>query len=367
MSKAWNDLELLNAALDGGMAVYRHYMGHDIKPFRKYLSPLRDENHPSFSIYMSDKTGMWHYSDFGISSAEREGNHWEFIKAKEGVGFRDAVELAKSRILHITGAGFNGVLNPAVFELKPIQTRRSPVLIEPKARELTPSDLLWWQNKGRISRNTLDVFYAGAASAFTIEKDRASDGERIRFTIDEKPSDPIYTFSFPETGHVKVYRPLNPETKFKWSSNTDAKRDLFGLHLMPAYAEKGFLTAGNSDTMAFWENIASQLGYACFTLNSENAKMTNEIWQLMQTISPNWFSLYDNDKDKTVTDKHGQKRIINTGRQQTQELFNTWGLTPANEILAHEGVKDTCQLIMKNYTLRGERGLQELRDHFESL
>jgi hypothetical protein len=363
--KKWNDLELINAALDNGLAVYRFFMGETTQPYKKYHSPFRPEHDPSFQIYLSDKTGKYHYQDFGISTRNREGNCWEFMKTLLNLDFRDAVEYAKTHILHMSGEGYSGLIDPATIALKPITTKRSPTLIEPLRREWSDIDLIWWYNKGRISKATLELFYLYAAASYTMEKDN-KEGERIRFTIQERASDPIYAIQFPTTGNHKIYRPLSDNPKFKWTSNTEAKRDLFGIHLLPGFAEKGFLIAGNSDTLSFYENIAKPLNYACVALNSENAKMTPEIWQFLRTVCPNWYSVYDNDQDKTVTDFKGMTRVINTGRQQTEELWTTWGIKPANQPLFQEDAKDICKLISKVSLTKGQRGLQEISQYYEN-
>jgi hypothetical protein len=361
------ELSELNSMLDNGLDVYKHFMGARFDLHKKHLSPLRDEKDPSFKIYWNDKGNAWHYSDFGIAGRNYEGNHWQFLIEKLNTDFKGAIDYVKKQILCIEDGPLYIKMDPKVFEVKHTQAKTKTTRIHrQKVREWTDADLIWW-NGFRVFQSTMGLFHVHPVSEFTIHKEE-SDGLSKEITVQERRGDPIYWIYFPDTGRSKMYRPLSPNKKFKWTSDTNAKEDVFGLHLMPKQAEKGFLLAGNKDTMSFWQNIAYPLGYACCALNAEGTPMFTELFSILKTVTTKWYSIYDNEPDQVKIDpRTGTERIINVGKQSMQKMKEDWGIIPCNQILVDCKTKDVAAMIGKVHLLRGEAGMEKLRTYFYNL
>lgn len=359
-------LEELTKELDDGMAVYRHYMGHDVRPNRNLRSPFpfRKDSHPSFRIYRHQTLGTWYFKDF----ADRWGSHWDFVMYMDGVDFAGAVQKVRREILRQVGgvkasarcAGYQALRTPSAADAK--------WAITPEIRKWRDHDLAFW---GRFDASPAlgepcDLpTELGRRNIYAARRVHFAKGERA-FAWDELESDPIYCLFFPQTGHCKVYRPLTLDRRRKWLSNVDGERDLFCFDLVPARCEKIVITAGNKDTWAF--HLLTGDRVPAFPLNSESALMTeglyNELLYRVGGRPDRIFSLFNNDPDKVGTDG----RVTNMAREKTEQLERRWGIRPAWQPLHEHGANDVAELVE---TLKkgpgARRDLEQVRDFYLNL
>lgn len=354
----------LNVMLDYGMAVYRHFVP-DIRPGKSIKSPIRTEHTPSFRIYYNNKDASWHYADFGMSGKSQEGDHWQFLKAKlnfdeatGGQGYKDAIAYAKEHILGITEGVFTKVMNPKLFEYKPPKPVK-PVEISIVKRRWGTADLAYF-NQSYITAKELDeVFTSCLKQALLTTYKDDPEGKSVLIRNSEK--DPLYSWSFANYQRHKLYRPFHEDKRFKWMGNIKTDVDLFGGHLLPAQAEKGFIVAGNRDYMSFRAAISQD--YAVTTLSGENARMSVQLYTYLKTIAPVWYSIMDDDFD------HINKLTglpDNTGEKAATNLYNNFGIIPANQPIIDAKANDLTKMlsIIKE---NNSRGLQELQDFYHSL
>lgn len=74
-----------------------------------------------------------------------------------------------------------------------------------------------WERYG-ITKSYLDAYHIGFAHQVWIQKQ--VDGELKHYLWGESTIDnPIFYYHFPESGHIKVYRPLEKNKRFKWIGN----------------------------------------------------------------------------------------------------------------------------------------------------
>ena len=261
-------IEELDILLDNGMAVYRHYIDPGIIVKKKIRSPLpgRDEKVPSFCLYPNSKTGNVHFTDFGGSQNDR-GNHWTFIQQMFGLDFKESVAKAKQEILGIYDELYDSVRlkqQVVVKRVAPLEIpKESSVVLTTDRREWNKRDIDWWA-RFRITPRILEEFHIHPLNSFTMEKP-----EMKTFSINASYHSPMYEIDFPETGHKKIYRPLE-EGRYKWTSNTRADVDIFGMDRLPHSCDHLFITAGNKDTMSF----TAVTGYPAIALASENATLS---------------------------------------------------------------------------------------------
>lgn len=304
------NLDELNDRLDNGMDVYRHYVSPNIVLRKKYVSPLREEKVPSFSLYRSNKTQKICFTDFG---GER-GDYWEFVKLLFGLEFIDAKKKVEEDIL-----GGGSSIRPARVIRRNKKVYDEPdtfVEINPLIRNYNRHDLDWFR-KAHITKPTLYKFHVRPASAYTIIK-----GDK-QYTIHEKPDSPIYVIQF-SSGRMKVYRPF--EKIYKWTSNLVAAKDIFGLDQLPERADAIFMMAGNRDTMSFYE----VMGIPTIALSSESANLPPEVYSYLTTISDKICLLYDNDKQ---------------GLRKSSELADTFGIHNFTDVLDISLANDWTQMI----------------------
>lgn len=307
------NLDELNDRLDNGMDVYRHYISPNIVLRKKYVSPIREEKHPSFSLYRSTKTQKICFTDFG---GER-GDYWEFVKLMFGLEFIDAKKKVEEDIL-----GGGSSIRPARVIRRNKKVYEEPetfVEIIPAIRNYNRHDLDWFR-KASITKPTLFKFHVHPASKYTIIK-----GDK-QYTIHEKPDSPIYVIKF-SSGRMKIYRPF--EKIYKWTSNLVAAKDIFGLDQLPERAEAIFMMAGNRDTMSFNE----VMGIPTIALSSESTNLPPEIYSYLRAITDTICLLYDNDKQ---------------GRRKSSELNETYGITPFTDVLNISMANDWTMMIEEN-------------------
>lgn len=307
------NLEELDDRLDHGMNVYRHYISPNIVLKKKYLSPLREEKVPSFSLYRNRKTGKICFTDFGGD----RGDYWEFIKILFGLEFIDAKTKVEGDIL-----GGGSSIKPRRIIRHNQKVYDEPdtfVDIIPKIRVFNRHDLSWFKKAG-ITKPWLYKFNVHPAVSYQIIK-----GDK-QYTIHEKPNSPIYIIKF-SSGRMKVYRPF--EEIYKWTSNLVASKDIFGLDQLPERAEAIFIMAGNRDTMSFNE----VMGIPTIALSSESSNLPADVFSYLKAISDNICLLYDNDKQ---------------GWRKSRELEEMYGISSFTDVLKISELNDWTKLIESN-------------------
>lgn len=318
-------LEELNAMLNGGMEVYRHYyysvVGREIARLNdKCLSPFprangKIEEDPSFSIYFHKSKGTVFFKDHGL---DMMGSHWQFVMNLFGLDFKDAVEKVKSEIL---GIGSNTHIPIRKIFYKPIEKKSTRVEITPLWREWQDNDLKFFE-RFNISEKTLNKFNCCPLEGYDLLK----ENKTIR--IFQREDDPIYCFTFP-SGRHKIYRPLTENQAFKWTSNLVAEEDFFGFHMVPKKCEHLFLIGGNKDAMSFYENI----GYPVMALASESTNLTDSTITILRHTATNIWVLYDNDTQ---------------GYRKAEKFKEQFGLQSLNHLLEPYQVKDFAELVEKH-------------------
>lgn len=321
------NLDDLNDKLDNGMSVYRHYISPNIVLRKKYVSPLREEKVPSFSLYRSPRTQKICFTDFG---GER-GDYWEFVKLMFGLEFIDAKKKVEDDIL-----GGGSSIRPQRIVKRSKKMYEEPdtfVEIVPEIRNYNRYDLDWYR-KANITKPTLFKYHVRPASSFQIIK-----GDK-QYTIHEKSDSPIYVIQF-SSGRMKIYRPFEPI--YKWTSNLVAAKDIFGLDQLPERAAAIFLMAGNRDTMSFYE----VMGIPTIALSSESTNLPPEMYSYLRAISDNICLLYDNDKQ---------------GLRKSGELEETYGIRSFTDVLGISLANDWTSMIEEGNAVAISKTIETIND-----
>ncbi len=88
-----------------GLSVFTNYLG-EVKPGKRFLSPLRKESNPSANIYKNKNNALWYYHDFAT------GEHYnaidfvmqyfelDFMEALRKINYDLGLELQERRWAH---------------------------------------------------------------------------------------------------------------------------------------------------------------------------------------------------------------------------------------------------------------------------
>lgn len=335
----------LNNMLDNGLDVYRYYIqGQEVQILKNLKSPLpgRDDKHPSFRLYPHKTSGIIMFSDH---STGQWGNHWKFAALMNGLDteskqqFKEVVDMVKRDVL---GIGAGSVIIPRIRTEVQVKPKIQPTIItiDTISREWNTKDLVWFNQFG-ITEEILSNFHVHAASQYILTKHVPDQVPKVS-VIREKVDDPIYAFGF-ESGRKKVYRPHAKDKRFKWMSNTQGDKDIFGFHLLPRVCKNLFLTAGNKDTMAFY----ALTGLPCAALSSETASIDRILLVALYSIAENIYTVYDNDA---------------AGEKGAQKLYNLYGIEPRNEPILQFAGYDFAQLMQHHQ--ENPFALQSIKNYY---
>lgn len=278
--------------------IFRHYYG-EFEEDRKYKSPFRHEQDPSFVI--SQHNGHWVYRDFGESPAP--DNAVQFVMRITGMTYREA-------IIDIFN-NLNGKSSPDVITETQKKIRPASVLF---SKTLLQAELDYFA-QGKITKETLEHFKVRSC------RELWYDGKILSKSTKSKP---LVVYMFGDEVW-KAYGPLHHKQRRFFSYNIGGH--IQGMDMLPDTGEFLFITKSYKDVMVFYE-----LGYPAIAPHSENGII--DPWDI--TDLKNRFKYiyvnYDNDKtginhSKEVSDLYGLyywnvPHELNTMLKPTKDPFD---------------------------------------------
>lgn len=305
---------------DYGLKVYEFFVP-GIKLKKKILSPLRGEKDPSFNIFLHRQINEVWFKDFA-GGIENSGNCIKFVMSVQNYDYRQAKDFIEEVILKeyksTLGDRKNYAITREIHEAK----HKTESKITPVVKDWSESELNWWRKFG-ITQDTLERFYVSTCVKYYMD---TAEGTK---EYSASWSNPIYAIGM--NGRFKIYRPLG-DRKFKWRSNLQGDKDVFGWHLLPARTETDkisccFIMAGNKDVMSFH----SLTGLPAIAFNSETAYVPSLYLLSLKHNFERVFILYDNDVE---------------GKKSAKKISEQTGFTVWNHLLeVAPGVKDFAQLV----------------------
>ena len=306
---------------DNGFNVYSKFIQESVKLGKPIKSPLREEGHPSFSLYTHRTRGDIWYKDFPESGKAFHGDCFNFIGSLFGISdFKEIIKVIKQQVLHVYDD------DPVSLEAmsRKVSSPKKRVIekttFHPEPRNWNKKDLNYF-HRFLIHQEALERFHWYPVKSFVKKK-----GDLIQEYFEEE-NDPIYFIEFP-SGANKVYRPLTKNRFLKWMSNTVAERDVFGLDLITEKVEDVFMLAGNKDVVSF----VCTTGIPAIALAAEGTNLSMQVELKLDTIAEHKHVLYDNDK---------------TGYQNAEKLHNLHGYSYYNDLLNEmdPGINDYAQMV----------------------
>lgn len=218
------------------------YLGITSFPTRTMCSPLREDKHPSFRIYLTDKNGV-RYKDFATGE---NGDIYTLLSRLWQIS-RPGV------FLRIEEDFFHPSVSPPsqqpVFDYKssPRPFRRSTSVLQVKERPFRDYDLAYWASYG-ISLRWLRFADIHAVSHVFYTR----DNRQSVFPADK------YAYAFVEhkEGHttIKIYQPFNTSGR-KWQSKHDGSV-LSLWRQLPAHGPTLLICSSLKDALCLWANVS---------------------------------------------------------------------------------------------------------------
>ncbi len=256
-------------------SVYRYYY-----PGKFYIglhkSPFRNDRKSSFSIYITRGRIKWR----DHSTGER-GDCVDLVMKVTGLTQHESLEriyldlikntsVKRTRIESITPEIDLSINSKPYADIKIVN------------RVSSYQDDLYWL-RYNITRDIRDSYYTGVA-------DKVYLNNKLWATYSNH--NPIYYYYFPDTDHLKIYRPF--EKNSKWLGNVDNNQDIQGYYQCDIKnREIGLLvlTKSMKDVM-----FLRSFGIDAMAINGENHEFNADFIRHLRKYCKNIVSLYDNDK-----------------------------------------------------------------------
>lgn len=254
-------------------------------------SPIRQDNRPSFGIYIYDDKVR--YVDF--ATGER-GGLFDLLSQMWHLSYNGVIERVAEDFLS------NKITSEVVSKANKESTRivireRSHPKIEIKIRKWRKYDLEYWNSYG-ISLEWLQY-----ADVFPIShKIITKDNKRYIFGADK------YAYAYIERKEgntsIKIYQPFN-KNGFKWCTSTDSS--VISLWTkVPKEGDKICICSSLKDALCLWSNA----GIPCLATQGEGYTMSNTAISELKRRYKHIYVLFDCDEAGLID---GEKLSRQTG------------------------------------------------------
>lgn len=300
------DKQTILSLTNGGLSVFRHYFGNEIRIGRKFRNPFYEDTNSSCCLYFDSRAGTYKYKDFGNESYF--GDCFDLVATLHDLSCRNAKDFVE--ILRIINRELNLGIADAPPTVKPRippppperpPERKLPLPYKFQAKPFSGTELAWWEQYG-IDAKTLNRY--GVASL--AEYCSVSNAGRS-FTVGSSASEPMFGYVRPNG--IKVYRPQS-QSRFLFGGSFNDYY-CFGLEQLPATGDTLFITGGEKDVLSL---AAHGCPAICF--GSETARIPHKLIEELSHRFRNIVLLYDMDATgkKQALALQQELRAYNVGR-----------------------------------------------------
>ena len=238
-------------------------------------SPLRRDNHPSFSIYSPDGEKV-KYIDY--ATGER-GDVYSLMQKYFNLSFSEVIRMiAKEKDLKHPNVNSDFIATPSLG--KKFNTRTSSD-IRVKIRDWQQHDIDYWQSYG------VSLSWLKYAEVYPIS-------HKIVYKNDERYVFPAakYAYCFVERKEekvtLKVYQPFSK--LYKWSNKNDGS--VVGLWTkIPQKGDKLVICSSLKDALCLWSNVL----IPCLYVQSETTGMSETAQNVLKSRYKHIYVCFDND------------------------------------------------------------------------
>lgn len=258
-------------------SVYEYFLGESISPLHKNTCPFHNDKSPSLGFRL-DHNGILRHKCFGCGVS---GNMFDFVMRQQGANadfhtvIRQIVDTFESK---------HTLVKPSPSNKNIFQSSGERTKIISYYKNFTLEDLKYWNSFG-ISYPTLRIFNVRACSKSFIITMSGNNPLELNYSN----SNPLYSYDF-GNGIYKLYRPLTPDKKYKFLSNTNSS-DIQGISQLPKNGELLVITSSLKDVMVLYE-----LGISAIAPQSENTFIPADIISDLKLRFKKILIFYDSDK-----------------------------------------------------------------------
>lgn len=259
-------------------------------------SPLRTDNHPSFSIYMSNTNHIM-YKDFGDNNIQ--GGLVDLLCEYWNCTFNQALD----KICKLMIKDNNVTIKPKQIKTFTRKEANQLTKLEVKVRPWREYDYKYWASYG-ISKQWLKYAEIYPVSYKIITKKDSITGKSNRYVF---PTDK-YAYCYKEVKdgrlQLKLYQPYNTKG-YKWCSKMDAS--VIGLWTkIPEYGDRVVICSSIKDALV----ISCQLHIPTLCLQGEGYSMSDTAINELKRRYKKIFISFDTDEAGKID---GEKLAKRTG------------------------------------------------------
>lgn len=246
---------------------------------KAFKSPLRKDEHPSFTVYMSKKDGLLFYHDFGTGES---GDAIKFVKRLYNLTYYEAmsklmIEFGKDKKYYCkySGALMKDVKYSGKKYIHPNPKKKT---LRVKIRKMKDHDRQFWNSFG-ISEETLRVFNVFPISHFEINSKTFVADTYAYVFVEEKDDKITY----------KIYQPKS--ILRKWFSSHDSSVHQ-GYTQLPEKGKLLIITKSLKDVMSIYELT----GLPSVGIQSETVVIKDKVMKEYKSRFNTIVGLFDNDE-----------------------------------------------------------------------
>ena len=261
-----NEEEILNRTTE--YDIYSYYMPKKFEIGRIMSSPFRDDQHPSFGIFKSTKTGSLLFKDQATGDV---GNCFKFVSILYNLKYGQALEKIWEEVILTKTISTQGIAIRDYYKNK-------KTIVSVKRKNFTKTDDEYWQQY-LIDRDKLKDY-----DVFPIQKFWVNEFiSKFEYTEDN----PMYAYKI--FNAFKVYRPKSKLKKDKWRSGC-GQYDIQGWDQLPHLGDTLVITKSLKDIM-----VLSLFGIPSIAPHGENTLIPRSVIDAAKKRFKTLVMLYDYD------------------------------------------------------------------------
>lgn len=319
-----NYKELLDIV--GELNVLKYYFPNIVNLPTVISCPYREDRHPSFAIYISNK-GFIKFLDYATNE---NGNIISLIANTFNISFNDAIFKIYNDLIG------NNINNDITIDKKlnrdiVIKNEKTECKLQVKERQWQQYDIIYWSSYGCCSNKYIEgVKFLQSYGIKPISSFKLITTTDKVLLMNANKYAYVYYGYVNNSLHQKIYQPY--ATKFKWLSNG---KNHYIDYLHSALKNKGdklIITSSRKDVLC----LMYQMNIPAICPSSETVNINEDVIKQLKERYKKIYVFFDNDFNKK----------INTGHIKSETLCKKYNLKLV-EIPAEYKAKDPSDLYKK--------------------
>lgn len=232
---------------------------------KSFCSELYKDNNPSCRIQQL-ASGMLIYKDFGTGDTY---SCFTYVMTKYGRTYQEALNI----IANDFGLLKIRTKQKPLFLIGKEEDRNNKTVVSSKSlisivpRNWNLGDYNYWNQYG-ITFDLLEEFDVTACKYVYLHKGNKT------IVFSNTPNNPIYAYRFTYEGmySYKIYKPLEPNKKYKWLFSGGSKENIEGFYQLPLFDDLLIITKSLKDCICY-----KILGINAISLQGEMNKLDNQL------------------------------------------------------------------------------------------